>query len=361
MSTMTQPQPQPNVSEIPHDAGVSWGPVIWIAVLHFGALLAFNPNYFTWTALALCVVLHWVTGGIGICLTYHRLLTHRSFQTRPKFLEYVLTAIGCCAAEGGPIGWVADHRRHHAHSDEEGDTHSPNRGFGWAHMFWWMTPDINSHHTPEYLKRWAPDLMKDRVLVWMDKWHLIFPIGLGVLLYQLGGMPWLVWACFVRTILVLHATWLVNSATHVWGYRNYATRDHSTNLWWVALITYGEGWHNNHHAFQTSARHGIRWWEIDMTYMMIRTMQALGLAYSVKHPKEMKALPQRLESAAEARAKKAAAAAASAVAANAANVANAASAVAANAATAASVAAANVATAVASSSSAIVSAPATGS
>jgi len=119
----------------------------------------------------------------------------------------------------------------------------------------------------------------------MDKYHILFPIGLGVALYAIGGMPWLGWGGFVRTILVLHTTWLVNSATHVWGYRTHETRDSSTNLWWVALLTYGEGWHNNHHAFQTSARHGNRWWEIDMTYWGIKLMSWVGLAHSLKMPK----------------------------------------------------------------------------
>jgi sn-1 stearoyl-lipid 9-desaturase len=269
----------------PPTAGIAWGPVLWILALHMGALLAFVPAYFSWSALAVCLFLHWLTGGIGICMTYHRLLTHRSFATRPRWLEYVLTAIGCAASEGGPIGWVADHRRHHAHSDEELDLHSPNRGFGWAHMFWWMTPDITSIHTPEYYAKWAPDLTKDRAQVWLDKYHIIFPVLLGVALYAIGGMPWLVWGCFVRSVLVLHTTWLVNSATHVWGYRSHETRDSSTNLWWVALLTYGEGWHNNHHAFQTSARHGLRWWEVDMTYWGIKLMSWVGLAHSIKLPK----------------------------------------------------------------------------
>jgi stearoyl-CoA desaturase (delta-9 desaturase) len=260
--------------------------LLWILGLHAGALLAFVPAYFTWQALAVCVFLHWFTGGIGICMCYHRLLTHRSFATRPAWLEYVLTAIGCAASEGGAIGWVADHRRHHAHSDDEIlDTHSPRRSFAWAHMLWWMTPDITADHTPEYLERWAPDLMKDPAQVWLDKYHFIFPIALGVALYALGGMPWLVWGCFVRSVLVLHATWLINSATHVWGYRSHETRDDSTNLWWVAMLTYGEGWHNNHHAFQTSARHGLRWWEIDMTYIAVRLMSLVGMAYAVKLPK----------------------------------------------------------------------------
>ena len=137
---------------------IAWPSLIWIGGLHLGALLAFVPKYFSWTALGICLILHWLTGGIGICLTYHRLLTHRSFATRPRWLEYVLTVIGCCASEGGPIGWVADHRNHHAHSDGEHDVHSPNRGFAWAHMLWWMTPEIASCHTPQYYMKWAPDL-----------------------------------------------------------------------------------------------------------------------------------------------------------------------------------------------------------
>jgi stearoyl-CoA desaturase (delta-9 desaturase) len=184
---------------------------------------------------------------------------------------------------------VSDHRRHHAHSDDEDDVHSPNRGFGWAHMLLWMTPDVISLHSPEYFAKWAPDLTKDRVLVFLNKIHIVFPILSFALLYAIGGMPWLVWGGFVRTIAVLHTTWLVNSATHVWGYRTHQTRDSSTNNWWVGLLAYGEGWHNNHHAFQTSARHGMRWWEVDMTYWTIRLMSLFGLAYNIKLPKTTQA------------------------------------------------------------------------
>jgi fatty-acid desaturase len=275
---MTKTKPWPSASRI------AWPPLLWVGALHLGALLAFVPAFFSWTALLVCLVLHWLTGGVGICMTYHRLLTHRSFATRPRWLEYILAGIGCCASEGGPIGWVADHRNHHAHSDQEHDLHSPSRGFAWAHMFWWMTPAVTSHHTPDYYKKWAPDLYKDRVYRWIDRYHLVFPILLFVALYACGGMSWLIWGGLVRTIFVLHSTWLVNSATHVWGYRTHETRDSSTNLWWVALLAYGEGWHNNHHAFQTSARHGLRWWEVDTTYAAIRVLSVLGLAHDVKLP-----------------------------------------------------------------------------
>jgi fatty-acid desaturase len=275
----------------PESAGLAWPSLIWIGLLHVGALLAFVPAYFTWQALLLCLVLHWVTGGLGITLTYHRLLTHRSFEVRPRWLEYVMTTIGCSASEGGAIGWVADHRAHHAHSDEPEDVHSPNRGFAWAHMLWWMTPDVTTIHTEEYYKKWAPDLLKDPVHRWIDKYFILFPLAGAVALYAIGGMPYLVWGFFVRSVLVLHATWLVNSATHVWGYRTHDTRDTSTNLWWVAIVTYGEGWHNNHHAFQTSARHGIRWWEFDMTYITIKLMSYLGMARNIKMPKLTHAAP----------------------------------------------------------------------
>ena len=291
MTTSTETHHAHTPATYTESNSLAWPALIWIGFLHVGALLAFVPAYFSWGAVLTCLVLHWVTGGLGITLTYHRLLTHRSFEVRPKWFEYVMTAIAASASEGGPIGWVADHRRHHAHSDEEGDVHTPARGFGWAHMFWWMTPDITSEHTPDYFKRWAPDLMKDPVHRWMEKYFIIFPIAGAMALYAVGGMPYLAWGFFMRSVLVLHATWLVNSATHIWGYRTHETRDNSTNLWWVALVTYGEGWHNNHHAFQTSARHGMRWWEFDMTYWTIRAMQLVGMATKIKEPKLTHAAP----------------------------------------------------------------------
>jgi stearoyl-CoA desaturase (delta-9 desaturase) len=279
----------------PESAGIAWGSVLWLAGLHAGALGALVPGYFSWQALAVCFFLYWLTACIGICLTYHRLLTHRSFAMRPRGLEYLLTALACCASEGGPIGWVADHRKHHAHADDEDDVHSPRRGFHWAHMFWWITPNPADLHTREYLRKWAPDLYRDPVHRFLERIQLVPALLLFAGLYAAGGLPWLVWGGFVRTVAVLHATWLVNSATHLWGYRSYETRDASTNLWWVALLSFGEGWHNNHHAFQTSARHGLRWWELDVTYVAIRVLSAVGLVHSLKLPK----VPRRRPSPAE--------------------------------------------------------------
>ncbi len=261
---------------------IAWPATIWIGAFHLLALLAFVPAFFSWQALVVCLFMHWLLGGVGICLTYHRLLTHRSFVTRPKAFEYFLVMIGCAASEGGPAGWVADHRRHHAHSDEPQDVHTPHDGFFWSHMGWWMTPDPDTKHTPEYFDRWVPDIARDPVLMFLEKIHFIFPLLTAGILFAIGGMPFLVWGSFVSTVLVLHSTWFVNSATHVWGYKTHPTRDDSTNLWWVAVLTYGEGWHNNHHAYQTSARHGLRWWEVDMTYIAIKLMSFVGLTHSLK-------------------------------------------------------------------------------
>ncbi|WP_165068208.1 acyl-CoA desaturase [Paludisphaera rhizosphaerae] len=270
---------------------LAWPTIFYIGGMHVLALLALVPSLFSWSGLLIGLALHWLTGGVGICLVYHRLLTHRSFKLWPKWLEYPLTMIGMMASEGGAIGWVADHRRHHAYSDEELDTHSPLRGLFWAHMGWFMVTDEIARPTEAYYKRWAPDLYRDPVQRWLNSAFILFPLGLFAALYAAGqwyggmGLSWLVWGGFVRTLFVWHTTWLVNSASHVWGYRSHATRDQSTNLWWCAALTYGEGWHNNHHAFQTSARHGLDWWEVDPTYWTIKVMQGLGLASDIKLPK----------------------------------------------------------------------------
>ena len=260
----------------------SWLPWLWIVGFHVGALLAFVPAFFSWQALFVGLVLHWLTTSIGISMSYHRLLTHRTFAVRPKPLEYLLTIIGSCAAQGGAIGMVSDHRRHHAFTEQEHDTHSPNRGLYWAHWQWWIYKHETFPHTVEYYTKWAPDLMKDPVHRVLHKIHFVFPIGVLFALYAIGGMPWLVWAGFVRHVACIHSSWSVNSIGHTFGYRNFATRDTSKNNWLIALITYGEGWHNNHHAAPTAAKIGMRWWEIDLTFEMIRLLQFLGLAHNVK-------------------------------------------------------------------------------
>jgi stearoyl-CoA desaturase (delta-9 desaturase) len=257
-----------------------------------GVVLA--PFTFSWSGLGICLALYLATG-FGITMGYHRLLTHRSFQT-PRFVEYILTALGTLANQGGPLQWVAVHRMHHQHSDAEGDPHSPRDGIWWAHLLWWM-PHSPAQDNPARYERYIPDLVRDPVHRFFHRYHVLLPLALAGLLFALGevwkgvGLSWLVWGMFVRTALLYHATWFVNSATHLWGYRSYATRDGSTNLWWVALLTLGEGWHNNHHAFPRSARHGLRWWELDATYGLIRLLGLAGLVKQIHVPS--KALRQK--------------------------------------------------------------------
>jgi len=262
---------------------IKWNTLFWIGLLHVGALAA--PWTFTWAGFWTCLVLHWVTGGLGICLGFHRLLTHRSFVV-PKPVEYLLTFFGTLACQGGVIAWVATHRLHHRYSDTEGDPHSPMAGFFWAHAGWCLTHD-KVRDSDEACYSYAMDLAKDPVHRFLHQTHGYLSIGLGVLFWAIGGWPLVVWGLFLRTVLVYHTTWLVNSAAHLWGYRSYETEEQSHNLWWVALVSYGEGWHNNHHAFPTSARHGLRWWEIDVTYGAVRCLQWLRLATNIRLPRNV--------------------------------------------------------------------------
>jgi stearoyl-CoA desaturase (delta-9 desaturase) len=211
---------------------------------------------------------------------YHRLLTHRGYKT-PKWIEYFLATCGTLALEGGPIFWVATHRIHHQKSDQEGDPHTPREGTFWAHMGWILF-GTGLHHDASVLARYVPDLSRDRYHVWLSSWHWLTNVVVGLGLLAFGGIPYVLWGIFFRTTVGLHATWLVNSATHKWGRRRFTTRDDSTNNWWVALLTFGEGWHNNHHAHPVSARHGLKWYELDQNWIGIRTLQMLGLAWDVK-------------------------------------------------------------------------------
>lgn len=254
-----------------------WGVIAVMAILHIGALFAFLPSNFSWSAVALMLFLHWVTGGLGITLGWHRLVSHRSFQT-PKWLEYFLVFCGALSMQGGVIWWVGLHRHHHLYSDKSNDHHDSGKGFWWSHMGW-MFYEVPAE---KEVDRFTKDIADDPVYKFLDNYFFPLQIALAVVLYLIGGWPFVVWGVFVRLVLVYHCTWFVNSATHKFGYRTYEAGDRSTNCWWVALLTYGEGWHNNHHAFQYSARHGLQWWEIDTTWMMIQVLQFLRLADKVK-------------------------------------------------------------------------------
>ncbi|MBZ8179085.1 acyl-CoA desaturase [Oscillatoria salina] len=256
---------------------LDWSVIVYLTGIHAVALLAFLPSNFSWGAVGVALFLHWVTAGLGVTLGFHRLVTHRSFET-PKWLEYFLVFCGSLSAQGGPIKWVGLHRMHHLYSDAEGDPHDSNRGFWWSHISWMLHKIPQDTDIPRYTK----DIADDPVYQFLQKYFILLQVLLGVLLLYLGGWSWVVWGIFVRLVAVFHCTWFVNSASHMFGYQTYESGDRSRNCWWVALVTYGEGWHNNHHAFQYSARHGLQWWEIDFTWMTIQFLQALGLATKVK-------------------------------------------------------------------------------
>ena len=265
--------------------GWSWPSVFWLGIIHAGVFAA--PFFFSWSGLALAVVFHWFTGGVGICLGFHRFLTHDSFKTILP-VKYLLATIGGWAGEGACVTWVANHRKHHAFSDQEGDPHSPEDGAWWSHIIW-TVKYVPADKLKEHCEKWCPDLTQDRGLIWIDRAfllsHFLLGITMGAIGYALGGgylaASWVIWGMFLRLTFVLHSTWFVNSASHMWGYRNYETRDDSRNNWWVAILTYGEGWHNNHHAYPRMANHGHQWWEFDVTYNTIRLMKLCGVAWDV--------------------------------------------------------------------------------
>ena len=267
----------------------NWPVTIVMAFLHAGAIAALF--FFSWKILAATVVIYWMTTGLGISMGYHRLHTHRSYKV-PVGLEYLFAVCGALTLEGGPISWVATHRIHHQNSDLPGDPHSPNEGAWWAHAGWLLT-GVSNHNNTRVMSKYAPDLAKDRFYVWLNNYHWVPTFVLALLLFVIGGLPLVLWGVFFRVVFGLHATWLVNSATHMWGGRRFATRDNSRNNWWVALMTFGEGWHNNHHAHPTSARHGLAWYEFDPSWIQIKILKFFGIAKSVRVAKVTTALVER--------------------------------------------------------------------
>jgi fatty-acid desaturase len=279
---------------------INWITAIAMGLFHVGAIAALF--FFSWTNLAVAMVMYFFAINVGIGMAYHRLLTHRGYRT-PKWVEYFVTTCGTMALEGGPIFWVATHRVHHQNSDHEGDPHTPHDGTWWAHAGWILSGRA-LHSETALLGRYAPDLTRDPVHVWLSKYHWLpltiagfLQVALGAALaspgHRIGGAIGMVlWGTFLRVTLGLHATWLVNSATHLWGKRRFETRDDSRNNWWVAILTGGEGWHNNHHAHPVSARHGLAWYEFDINYYGIWLLSKIGLAEKVQIAKFDPASPK---------------------------------------------------------------------
>jgi len=266
--------------------GTNWITVIAMTAFHIGAVAALF--YVNVGALLSALVLYFVAGMLGIGMAYHRLLTHRSYKTT-KWMEYFLTLCGTLALEGGPIFWVATHRIHHQLSDREGDPHTPREGTFWSHMGWIIMGE-GLHHDASVLARYTPDLSRDKFHVGLSNWHWVSNVVVGFALLAFGGWTYVLWGIFFRTTFGLHCTWLVNSATHIWGSRRFATRDDSTNNWWVAILAFGEGWHNNHHAHPVSARHGLAWYEFDVSWITLQLFRAIGLVWDLKVAK-VRAMP----------------------------------------------------------------------
>nr|AAW51921.1 plastidial lipid-desaturase precursor [Arabidopsis thaliana] len=247
---------------------------------HLLSLLA--PFYFSWEAFW---VFPWLVFINGICITlsYHRNLSHRSFDL-PKWLEYLFAYGGVLAFQGDPIEWVSNHRYHHKHCETQRDPHSPTQGFWFSHMAWiFDTSSILENCGGEEN---VDDLVRQPFYRFLQRTVLLHMMAYSFLFYFCGGMPLLVWGIGITIAVRLHLTFLVNSVCHIWGTRAWNTSDFSKNNWWVAILTLGEGWHNNHHAFEFSARHGLEWWQLDITWCLIRFLEAIGLATNVKLPTE---------------------------------------------------------------------------
>jgi stearoyl-CoA desaturase (delta-9 desaturase) len=259
-------------------------------------VLFWQWGFMGWEYLAM-MLMGWCITSLGITIGFHRLMTHRSFETY-RWVRAAWMIIGTMSAEGSPLTWCAVHRRHHSHSDKEGDPHSPNlhgSGFwgmlkglwhgqiGWLFTGYWSSPN---------LEKWIPDLLKDRLLVRLDQnygWFVLLslalPVGVGFLIDGwFGALLGFIWGGLVRLFLTHHVTWSINSVCHVFGSRDFRSSDHSTNNLICGILAWGEGWHNNHHAFPTSARHGLKWWQFDFSWIVIRTMKLMGLAWDIKVP-----------------------------------------------------------------------------
>jgi stearoyl-CoA desaturase (delta-9 desaturase) len=246
-------------------------------LVHLACALAFFVDL-TWSAVAICAATFWLRM-FAVTAGYHRYFSHRSFKTSRAF-QFVLAVLGTTAVQKGVLWWAATHRQHHRFSDQEGDVHSPlRRGFWWSHVGWILSRD----HEETDLTR-VRDLAQYPELRWLNDHYLVPPVLLAVGLYFAGGMPWLVWGFFVSTILLWHSSFTINSLAHVYGSRRYDTSDTSRNNFWLALLTMGEGWHNNHHHYMGSARQGFFWWEIDASYYVLRALSWLGITWGLVQP-----------------------------------------------------------------------------
>ena len=283
---------------------IVWDYLITIIVVHALGALAVLPWLFSWTGVVLLVVGTYFFGCIGINLCYHRLLAHRSFAC-PFWLEKFFVIVALCCFQDSPARWVAAHRIHHNHADDEPDPHSPLVSFFWSHVGWMLVDRHGLNKIGNY-ERYVRDMLRQPFYLNLERGFmpfvvyvahalLFFAVGFGIGFWSADASRWmaglqfglsvLVWGVFLRTVVVWHITWSVNSLTHMFGYRNYDTDEESRNNWFVAVLSSGEGWHNNHHADPAAASNRRKWWEVDLIYGVIRALEIVGLATNVKRPK----------------------------------------------------------------------------
>ena len=260
------------------DRRISWGKSIPFIVIHLSAVVGVAVLGWSWKGFALAVALYYVRM-FGVTAGYHRYFSHRSFRTG-RVMQFLFALLATSSAQKGVLWWASHHRVHHKLSDKPGDVHSVLMdGFWWSHVGWIMSSKYENTERDK-----VRDLEKFPELVWLETWHLVPPTILGVSLYLIGGWHAFVWGLLVSTVMLWHGTFTINSLTHVFGRRRYVTTDNSRNSLILALVTMGEGWHNNHHYYQRSVRQGFYWWEIDMTFYILKVMQALGLVWDLHAP-----------------------------------------------------------------------------
>jgi stearoyl-CoA desaturase (delta-9 desaturase) len=257
---------------------VSWAKSIPFIIMHLAAVGGVVALGWSWKGLALAVAIYYVRM-FGVTAGYHRYFSHRSFRTS-RAMQFVFAVLAQSSAQKGVLWWAAHHRVHHKLSDKPGDVHSVLLdGFWWSHVGWIMSDKYEKTDTDK-----VRDLEKFPELVWLNEHHLVPPTVLGLSLFALGGWHAVVWGLLVSTMLLWHGTFTINSLTHVFGKRRYVTTDNSRNSFVLALVTMGEGWHNNHHYYQRSVRQGFYWWEIDPTFYILKAMEALGLVWDLHAP-----------------------------------------------------------------------------
>ena len=259
---------------------INWKNVAIVTSFH---LLAIPVLWtFSWQNLVALLIGNWIVGSLGVGLGWHRLLTHRSFKA-PKWLEYFLSILATMSMQDPPDKWIATHRIHHAFVDTDKDPHSARSGFWWPHIGWVLN-GTSQDHDASTMKKYVPDLLKDRGHVLISRFFYVPIIISAFILFAIGGWTMVVWGVAARVVFGWHTTWFVNSLSHIYGKRPHDTGDLSTNNWFVAILTFGEGWHNNHHMWPTSARHGTAWYQFDMNWIAIRVLEKFGWAKQIKLP-----------------------------------------------------------------------------